>query len=126
MARNFQSIKPFNVSQASATECMNIANNSSLMDTSANGLDNLLQQPQHTSNNNKNPNNFLLMNAVNLNTVTATVSNSTSTNNNQHPTSKYTDSTSLPTSNFSSADQSLKDEDAWLPILTIAEEQVIQ
>jgi len=32
--------------------------------------------------------------------------------------SKYTDSTSICT------DHSLKDEDAWLPILTIAEEEV--
>lgn len=34
--------------------------------------------------------------------------------------SKYTDTTSI-----SSANQSLKDEDAWLPILNLAEEQVI-
>ena len=57
-------------------------------------------------------------------------SNNTNTNNNNtsshemsientNLTSKYTDSTSLP-----SVDQSLKDEDAWLPILNIVEEQV--
>lgn len=43
----------------------------------------------------------------------------TSIENNNH-ISKYTDSTSLP----SNTEQSLKDEDAWLPILNIAEEQV--
>jgi hypothetical protein len=37
----------------------------------------------------------------------------------ENTTSKYTDNTSLP-----STDQSLKDEDAWLPILNIVEEQV--
>lgn len=60
---------------------------------------------------------------------TSIENNNTNNNNNHnntysniHPaTSKYTDSTSLP---YSSAEQSLKDEDAWLPILTIAEEQV--
>jgi hypothetical protein len=44
----------------------------------------------------------------------------TSIENNNH-ISKYTDSTSLPSN---SAELSLKDEDAWLPILNIAEEQV--
>lgn len=117
IARNFQSITPFSGATSVGADTSVLANSSLEM-----SIGEHTNTQTHTQ-----PTNLLISANVNTATFSYTTSNNnnnTNSNNNNNPTSKYTDSTSLPTSHMSSAEQSLKDEDAWLPILTIAEEQV--
>ena len=52
---------------------------------------------------------------------TSNITNSASCLDNCNQISKFTEGTSLPTGN----EQQLRDEDAWLPILNLVQEQVI-